>query len=47
MFLAKLPSGSIYMLNLIRAFVTGFSVEIGLKVLNSSNGPAMRRMIPS
>ena len=46
-FFAKLPSGSRITLNCIKAFVTGFVVEIGLKVLNRSSGPAIRRMMPS
>ena len=34
------------MLNYIMALVTGLGVEIGLKVLKSSKGPAIKRIIP-
>ena len=46
-FFARLPSGSIRMLNLIIALVTGLGAEIGLKLLNRSKGPAINMMMPN
>jgi hypothetical protein len=40
-FFAKLSFGSTIIFNLIKEFVIGFGVEIGLKLLNNSNGPAI------
>jgi len=44
-FLARLSLGSTMIFNLIKEFVTGFGVDIGLKLLKSRRGPAIRRTI--
>jgi hypothetical protein len=46
-FFAKLSLGSTMMLSLIKEFVTGFGVEIGLKLLNKRRGPAISKTINS
>lgn len=46
-FLAKLSLGSTMIFSLIKEFVTGFGVEIGLKLLNNRRGPAISRTMKS
>jgi hypothetical protein len=46
-FFAKLSLGSTMMLSFIKELVTGLGVEIGLKLLNNSRGPAINRTMNS
>jgi hypothetical protein len=44
---ASLPYCPITMLKLMPELTTGFGSEIGLKVLNNSNGPAIKQIMPN
>jgi hypothetical protein len=46
-FFARLSLGSTIILSLIREFVTGLGVEIGLKLLKRRRGPAISKTIKS
>ena len=46
-FFAKLSFGSTMMLSFIKELVTGLAVDIGLKLLNNSRGPAINSTMNS